>query len=255
MEYWHWLVLVSLLFLWWERFFPARPAQPLLRPGWARDLFYLAFNGHWFMVLFGGALTALGASLAEPRPGWLDGRPFWLQCVVFLVVSDFLQWCVHNLLHRVPFLWRLHQIHHSVVDMDFAGNFRFHWMELVVYRGLLYLPLLYLGGDWSESGAPLLCVAVFSTAWGHYNHSNLRLSIGPLAWLFNCPQMHLWHHDASSEGGTAKNFGIVLSVWDWLFGTAYWPRDRAPARLGYPGLEHLPASLPRQLFWPLMPRE
>jgi sterol desaturase/sphingolipid hydroxylase (fatty acid hydroxylase superfamily) len=67
--------------------------------------------------------------------------------------------------------------------------------------------------------------------------------------------MHLWHHDASSEGGTAKNFAIVFSAWDWLFGTAYWPRDRAPAHLGYPRDEEMPARLSMQLFFPLTRRK
>jgi sterol desaturase/sphingolipid hydroxylase (fatty acid hydroxylase superfamily) len=49
----------------------------------------------------------------------------------------------------------------------------------------------------------------------------------------------------------SKNFGVVLSAWDWLFGTAYWPRERAPARLGYPGDGELPRDLPRQMLFPL----
>jgi sterol desaturase/sphingolipid hydroxylase (fatty acid hydroxylase superfamily) len=64
--------------------------------------------------------------------------------------------------------------------------------------------------------------------------------------------MHLWHHDQSSEGGVAKNFGIVFSAWDFLFGTAYWPRDRSPQQLGYPGGEEMPESLHGQVLWPLL---
>jgi sterol desaturase/sphingolipid hydroxylase (fatty acid hydroxylase superfamily) len=95
-------------------------------------------------------------------------------------------------------------------------------------------------------------VAVFATFWGHFNHANLEVGLGPLARILNGPRMHLWHHDASTEGGVAKNFGIVLSVWDFLFGTAYWPRDRAPERLGYPGDEEMPPDLPRQMIFPLL---
>ena len=107
-----------------------------------------------------------------------------------------------------------------------------------------------MGGDYE----PLLTCWVFATVWGHFNHSNLRVGIGPLGWVFNSPRMHLWHHDASDEGGTAKNFGIVLSLWDWLFRTAYWPRDRAPERIGYPGDEEMPRDVPRQLAFPLTRR-
>jgi sterol desaturase/sphingolipid hydroxylase (fatty acid hydroxylase superfamily) len=66
--------------------------------------------------------------------------------------------------------------------------------------------------------------------------------------------MHLWHHDLSSAGGAAKNFGIVFSLWDYLFGTAFWPRDRTPGRLGYPGVEAMPQGLAGQVLWPLTRR-
>jgi sterol desaturase/sphingolipid hydroxylase (fatty acid hydroxylase superfamily) len=122
-------------------------------------------------------------------------------------------------------------------------------MELVVYRSLLYVPLLFLGGD----PEPLFAVVVFVTAWGHFNHSNIGIGIGigTLGFVFNNPRMHLWHHDASDEGGIAKNFGVVFSLWDWLFRTAYWPRDRAPERLGFPADGEMPNDLARQMLFPL----
>jgi sterol desaturase/sphingolipid hydroxylase (fatty acid hydroxylase superfamily) len=257
-NYLYWLLGLSAAFVVLERVRPARPRQPVVRPQLANDVGYLLFNGHIWALLTGG-ITAwcatstrawLDARHLLPSHGLLEGRSFAAQCVVFLVASDFLQWCVHNLLHRVPFLWSFHKLHHSVRQMDFLASFRFHWMELVVYRVLLYVPLDFLGGD----GGPLFAVAVFATFWGHLNHANLDVGIGPLAFLFNSPRMHLWHHDISSEGGTAKNFGIVLSIWDWIFGTAYWPRERAPQSIGYPGDIEMPRDFARQEFFPITRR-
>jgi sterol desaturase/sphingolipid hydroxylase (fatty acid hydroxylase superfamily) len=254
--YWHWLAGISLFFALAERLRPARPAQPLLRGQWANDLFYLAFNGHFYALLAGGIAGALALRTRAALSPWLPfagpgeglaAWPAWAQFAVYLLASDFLQWGVHNLLHRVPFLWQFHKVHHSIHTMDWAGNFRFHWIELVVYRALLYVPLSLLGGD----GGPLFAVAVFATFWGHLNHANLDVDLGRLGYLFNSPRMHLWHHDASDEGGVAKNFGIVLSLWDWLFGTAWWPRERTPGRIGYPGDAELPPDLPRQMLFPL----
>jgi len=256
-SYWQWLAAISVAFLLLERMRPARPEQKLLRPQLANDLFYLAFNGHFYAVVAGGmsgavALQArelLGPVLPFAQSGSaLASLPWLAQFVIYLVLSDFLQWCVHNLLHRVPFLWQFHKVHHSVLRMDWAANFRFHWVELVVYRSLLYVPLALLGGD----GGPLFAVAVFATAWGHFNHANLDLGVGPLRYVFNSPRMHLWHHDASDEGGVAKNYGIVLSLWDWLFGTAYWPLERGPGRIGYPEDREMPADLTRQLVFPVL---
>jgi sterol desaturase/sphingolipid hydroxylase (fatty acid hydroxylase superfamily) len=256
-SYAYWLAGLSLLFVALERLFPWRK-QPLLRPGLARDVGFLALNGHffglWTAVLFGWTaaqatdlLGRAGLRLeGSPVPQW----PFWQQFVVFLLVSDFLQWCVHNLLHRVPWLWAFHKVHHSIATMDFIGNFRFHWAEIFVYKSMQWLPLALLGA----SAETAFWVAVFGTFWGHLNHANLGVSLGPLGYVFNSPRMHLWHHDVSDEGGVAKNFGIVLSLWDHVFGTAHWPRERDPRRIGYPGDEEMPAGLLGQLAWPLARR-
>jgi sterol desaturase/sphingolipid hydroxylase (fatty acid hydroxylase superfamily) len=258
MTYLHWLVALSFAFTALERLAPARPEQPRLRPGLPRDLGFLALNGHlsglltaaldgWLALHATRALSGAGLRLdASPLSRW----PLPAQVVVFLLVSDFFQWCVHNLLHRVPFLWTFHKVHHSITTMDWIGNFRFHWFESVVYKTLQWLPLALLGA----SGPAVFAVAVVSTAWGDFNHGNLDAGLGRLGYVFNSPRMHLWHHDASSEGGVAKNFGVVLSLWDHLFGTAYWPRDRGPARLGYPAMEEMPATLAGQLLWPLTRR-
>lgn len=256
MAYWPWLLGVSLFFVLVERVKPARPAQPLARPQLANDLFYLAFNGHFYAVLLGGTTGAvalwtrdlLGPVLPFATEGSALARlPWAAQFVIYLLLSDFMQWCVHNLLHRIPFLWQFHKVHHSVRQMDWAANFRFHWAELVVYRSLLYVPLALLGG----SGSALFAVAVFATLWGHFNHANVDLGLGRLGYVFNSPRMHMWHHDASDEGGVSKNYGIVLSLWDFLFRTAYWPRDRAPGRIGYPHDEEMPRDIVRQIAFPV----
>lgn len=258
MHYLGWLVTLSAAFALAERVRPARPSQRAARPQLANDLFYLFFNGHLWSLLTGGLVGGLALAVREslarasllPDHGPLAGRPFLVQCAAFLLVSDFLQWCVHRLLHAVPSLWSFHKVHHSIQRMDWAGNFRFHWVETIVYRSALYLPLLWLGCD----PAPTFAVIVLATAWGHFNHANLDVDLGPLGRVFNSPRMHLWHHDASGEGGAAKNFGIVLSLWDHLFGTAYWPRERAPEHIGYPGDAEMPGDLPRQLAFPLARR-
>lgn len=259
MDYFQWLIVASGTFFVLERLKPARTEQRAFRPQFANDLGYLAINGHFYSVLSAGIVAWFATSANGvlervsllPERGWLAERNFWLQALLFFVISDFLQWCVHNLLHRVPFLWNFHKVHHSIHQMDWAGSFRYHWVEIIVYKTLQYLPLLYLGGD----PEPLMVVYVAGTFWGHFNHANLNLGIGPLAYIFNSPRMHLWHHDASDEGGVAKNYGIVLSLWDWLFRTAYWPRDRTPERIGYPGDHELPKSLPVQLVFPLIKRK
>lgn len=243
------LVVVSVAVALLERMLPARPRQRALRPGLGSDLAYLVFNGHFLGV----GLAWLAAKTVDP---WLGTRfdlhlasswPVWLQAIVAIVVLDFAQWTIHNLLHRVPWLWEFHKVHHSVRDgeMDWIVSFRFHWVEVIVYKALQYLPLALLG----FAGEALMVHAVFGTLVGHLNHANLDWGHGRWRYLLNSPRMHLWHHDADAP--RACNFGIIFSLWDWVFGTAYLP-DHPPRRLGFDGQEAMPPDFLRRSLWPLV---
>jgi sterol desaturase/sphingolipid hydroxylase (fatty acid hydroxylase superfamily) len=252
-QYYQWLALLSLTFVVLERLRPWRP-QPLWRPRILQDLFYIVWNGHYLGVVL--ALLTVHPALFVERgvarlgigTGWVSAWPAWLQFLVAFVVLDLMQWSIHNLLHRLPWLWRFHQIHHSIQVMDFWGSMRFHWMEIVVYKSLQFLPLLLLG----FRGDVLLLQAIIATAIGHFNHSNLDVDLGPLHRLINGPRFHIWHHDRAFAG-KGTNFAINLTVWDWLFGTAEMPPGQ-PERLGYPGDERFNWSLPAQFIHPLVER-
>jgi sterol desaturase/sphingolipid hydroxylase (fatty acid hydroxylase superfamily) len=244
-----------------ERIRPWRPAQRALRSGFAQDLFWLVFNGHLaglaLAYVSGLAIDRLARLLAVghlPNPEsfhLLAQAPLWRQVVAFLVLKDLLDWGIHNLLHRVPWLWEIHKLHHSIEELDFLGSFRFHWLESVLYKSLTYLPLVALGVD----GRVLLWVAIGSTLMGHLNHSNLDLGWGPLRYLLNSPRMHAWHHDRIVQGGHGQNFGVVLSLWDFLFGTAFLPTDGSqPAQLGFVGMAEFPARLWARLVYPIWRR-
>lgn len=250
------LLLASLSVALLERLRPARPDQPALRRGLGTDLVYLVFNGHFLGV----ALGWIAARTLDPALAWLGawpaaltgvagGWPLPAQMVAAVLVLDLAQWMIHRALHRYAWLWEFHKIHHSIQDgeMDWIVSFRFHWGEVIVYRALQYLPLA-LAGFRAEA---LFFHAVLGTVIGHLNHANVRLPGGPWRYLLNSPAMHLWHHSAD---GPARNFGIILSVWDWLAGTAHLP-DHPPARIGYPGQEELPAGFLRRSLWPIrLPR-
>lgn len=253
MDYALWLALVSALVAGLERMAPARPKQTALRRSLPWDIVYLAFNGRylgvWLAIAFdhtaGPFLHRSGVDAFVGR-GWASGWPVWVQAIVAIVALDFIQWTVHRLLHAVPGLWRVHQVHHSVVngEMDWIVSFRFHWMEAVIYKTVQYVPLALLG----FAGEALMVHAVLGTFVGHLNHANLDWGHGWWRYVFNSPRMHIWHHDA--DAAKVRNFGIILSAWDWLFGTAILP-DHPPARLGFPGVEAVPPDFPRRSLWPL----
>ena len=257
-QYYVWLIGASLLCFALERLVPWRREQSWRRPGLLQDLFWLVFNGHFLgMVLatFTGR-TVLGfheslKAVGLPGPDTLRlvaDWPLWAQFVVLLLVKDFLEWNIHRLLHNVPWLWELHKLHHSIRQLDWIGNFRFHWGEVLVYKTLSYVPLVVLGTDWRV----MLAIGVLWTLMLDINHANVPLSWGPLRYVLNSPKMHVWHHDVEVHGRGGQNFGQVLSVWDWLFGTAYWPSDRdAPDQLGFAGIERYPTGILGRLTYPL----
>ncbi|MDZ7636845.1 MAG: sterol desaturase family protein [Bryobacterales bacterium] len=176
----------------------------------------------------------------------MSGQSFFVQFVVLLLAFDLAQWGIHRLLHRVPFLWEFHKVHHSIEEMDWIGNWRFHWVEVAVYRSLLY-PLAAFFGFGVEA---MFAYGVVNTLVGHFAHSNLSWRIGPLKYVLNSPELHVWHHSHPDSGPVDRNFGISLSVWDWLFGTAYAPEGKDPARLGFEGVEAYPDQLPGQWMAP-----
>lgn len=69
-----------------------------------------------------------------------------------------------------------------------------------------------------------------------------------MKYLFNSPEMHIWHHsyDLPAERRTGVNFGLTLAIWDYLFNTNYIPHDGRDIRLGFPGVEEFPEGFVKQ---------
>lgn len=246
LDYYRILGVLALLFVGMERLWPRVRDQKVFRIGWLSDVAYVVFNSKYAGLLL-GFVTALWIRRLDPllAKGWLAGWPWWVQFVVLLVSIDFIKWCTHNLLHRIPFLWEFHKVHHSIVEMDWMGDWRFHWAEVVVYNTILYVPTVCLG----VSGDVALAAGVLDTAIGHFAHANVCWRIGWLKYVINSPEMHLWHHNHPDCGPINRNFALTLSVWDWVFRTAHVPVED-PIRLGFAGVERYPGSLPGQWWQP-----
>ena len=258
-NYFWWLLALS-LFAWTaELIFPWRKDQPRIRQDFWLDGFYMFFNYFLFSLiaynaisnvavdLFNNALAKVGITniVALEIGSW----PAWAQLLTLFIVADFIHWNVHRMLHRVPWMWELHKVHHSVKEMGFAAHLRFHWMENVIYKSVQYIPLAMIGFGLKD----FFIVHIFATAIGHLNHSNINLSYGPLKYVLNNPAMHIWHHVKELPEGHPHgiNYGISLSVWDYLFGTAVIPFSGRDIELGFPDDERFPKSFGGQMTYPL----
>jgi len=69
--------------------------------------------------------------------------PLLIQIPAVLLVADFTQYWIHRAFHAIPFLWRVHAIHHSTESMDWLAGSRLHLLDAVVTRGLTYIPILH----------------------------------------------------------------------------------------------------------------
>ncbi len=256
--YFFWLLVISVFCWLLERMFPWRKNQKAFRKQIGQDFFWLVFNGHfagvlvaylaYWVVLQINTIFFFGNMPAPEQLNLLQGSPVWLQFVIFFVLSDFIEWGVHNLLHRVSWMWEFHKLHHSILDLDWIGNFRFHWMEIIIYKSIKYFPLIVLG----VNPQIILTIAIIATLIGNLNHANLKIDYGIFRYILNSPRFHVWHHDVILQGQHGQNFAIVLSTWDWLFGTAYYPSDKEqPESLGFEDIEKFPRGLIGRLLYPL----
>lgn len=85
---------------------------------------------------------------------------------------------------------------------------------------------------------------------GHLNHANIKLTWGPLKYVFNNPVMHLYHHAYTlPEGKYGVNFGISLSIWDYLFKSNYIPEDSGSIPLGFVGDDNIPKGFSGQFLY------
>jgi len=257
-NYFYWLLGLSLLVFAFEIIIPWRKKQPIFRKGFWLDAFYMIFNFFLFSLIGYNALSNVGVELFNDFLGLfgidnlvaieVQDFPVWAQLLIMFVIADFIQWNVHRMLHRVPWLWKFHQVHHSVKEMGFAAQFRFHFVETLVYKSAQYIPLAMIGFGIEQ----FFVVHMFSVFIGHLNHANLDWSYGPLGYVLNNPRMHIWHHakELPPEHKYGMNFGLSLSIWDYLFGTAYIPRSGKNIEIGFDGDERFPHDFTGQLTYP-----
>ncbi len=248
------LIVISLVVWLLEIIFPWRKNQSFIRKDFWMDGFYMFFNFFIFSILISGDYKALGLlfneigittkSLAVFN---ISNWPIGLQLVVFFVILDFVQWLTHVLLHKYEVLWRFHKVHHSVKEMGFAAHLRYHWMENILYKPLKTLGVMVLGGFEPEQAYIVHFIAI---TIGHLNHANIRITWGPFKYILNNSVMHLYHHMKALPENKPKgiNFGISLSIWDFLFKTSYVPDDNGEIELGFSNEENFPKGFFSQLF-------
>jgi len=233
-----------------ETLIPRRPRTQTRRARWSTNWAIIVVDTLTLraMAIF-LPLLAVGAAYDAAANGWglfnALNWPIALEFVLAILILDFAIWAQHLITHKVPLLWRLHQVHHADVDMDVTTAIRFHPVEIAMSM-VLKIGLVYALGP---AGLAVIVFEIMLNGTAMFNHANIRLPL----WLdaivrrvLVTPDMHRVHHSVD-RAEHDSNYGFALSIWDQMFGTYIaqpadghddmkvglrWQDDR-PAKLGW----------------------
>jgi len=215
----------------WELLAPRRPLAVGRSPRWPSNLGILVADVLAVRLLLPTAAAGVALVAAERGFGLFHviGLPFWLAAPIGFLALDLVIYGQHVMFHHVPWLWRLHRMHHADLDIDVTTGVRFHPVEILLSLVIKIATVALLG----IPAAAVVCFEVVLNATSMFNHANASLP----AWLDRVarlmlvtPDMHRVHHSVLRQE-TDSNFGFNLPWWDRLFGTY-----RAEPRAGHDGM-------------------
>jgi sterol desaturase/sphingolipid hydroxylase (fatty acid hydroxylase superfamily) len=245
------LFLMALIYVPLERLWPQYPKQGTFRKDWTQDVVYFMSTHLPLQIL--SFLVLLPATQATKYFGvpvlqeWIARMPWLLQFFLAVVVADVAEYFIHLALHKVPFLWRFHAVHHSSKALDWIAGSRSHFVDDTLVRGFILAPLM-LG----FSQTVILAYLIFVTLHATWTHCNFGPNAKWLEKFLVMPRYHHWHHTSQKES-IDKNFAIHFPWIDKVFGTYYFPEEW-PENYGLAGEEIAPDFF-RQTIDPFIGRK
>lgn len=195
-------------------------------------------------TLFGFAIKAIvvdakaasGGGLIDLEPLIFGSGPLGILggCLLGLLIWDFFYYWWHRAQHSIPFLWRIHCLHHMDETLGVSANMRCHWLEEVGRTAMVFIPMAFLFNLSIQTGL----IAMVLTFWGAFIHSNVRLNLGPASPLIAGPQVHRIHHSRLEEHYD-RNFSAFFPIWDVLFGTYHHPARNEFPPTGVEGMKEV----------------
>lgn len=222
----------------------------MFRPEWQEDMFYYLISSMMVQIL--GFITLAPSNFVNAQVPLDDFRayivalPFFVQVVIIMAATDFVQYWVHRSFHMVPFLWRFHAIHHSTKKMDWLAGARMHLAEIAVLRSLTALPMFTLGFKPEAIQGYLLIVYFYSS----FIHANIGWKFGFIERFLVTPRFHHWHHGSDREA-IDINYASHFPIYDWLFGTHHLPETEWPENYGVVG-DNVPRGYLKQFIHPFV---
>ena len=193
-------------------------------------------------------LASAGATLlalrftSHPASSW----PLWVQGPVGFAVGELTAYWVHRGVHRVDLLYRFHEVHHSSRALHWLNASRFHPLDTALFQLTTVVPLVLLG----FAPEAIAVVGLLGQTGTFLQHT--RIPVDGRGWsrVFHTSLAHRIHHRDGSA--PIRNFGSMLLLWDWVFGTYEAPDPGARPPLG-PG-RRFPERWTQQLVEPFRGR-
>lgn len=153
---------------------------------------------------------------------WPHEAPFAIRVVLAVLIAEFFFYWTHRLSHEIAFLWRFHSVHHSVKRVYWLNSGMLHPVDAFLNFFVYFFPLFAIGVDHEV----FLMFLTLTMTTGVMEHANVNFKAGIFNYVFNTGELHRWHHSKTIEI-SKKNCGKILSVWDLVFGTFYYPKQHA----------------------------
>ena len=154
---------------------------------------------------------------------------FVVQFIIAFFAMELGYYWFHRLLHVSETLWKFHQLHHSITELNCISASRNHFVDIAL--GLVVASIVYACFNGFNNGIFPLFGFLYSVH-GIYKHANIRFKIGALQYFIIGSEMHRAHHLKDARYQMA-NYGNIVSVYDWIFGTAYYPNESDYAGIPY----------------------
>lgn len=150
----------------------------------------------------------------------------WLYWTMLFLAEDFIFYWIHRIDHVVRFFWAIHVTHHSSDKYNLTTGFRSSVFQ-PVYRFIWFIPLVFLGFEPFD----IFIMYSITQTYGILVHTKTVKKLGVLEYFLVTPSHHRVHH-ASNVEYLDKNMGMILIIWDKLFGTFQAEIDDLPIKFG-----------------------
>ena len=204
----------------WERISPYRKGLPFFREGFWVDLVWYTLIQSYFLqiLIFKFIIPAIQSCFNWHGFKFFNSWSITEQVLFFLITHDLYIYLFHRLQHASKLLWRTHEAHHSGKQVDFLAGSRSHIVEIIINQTIEFAPIVIMGAHPDV----IIIKALLDAMFGIFIHANINIRLGRFKYLFNSPELHLWHH-ANYQEVFHANFSTKFAIWDYLFGTVYDP--------------------------------